>query len=45
MYSYIIWPGVYSFKDEVSMFLLYIKEQFGDLVKKIKRAEKTIDEQ
>ncbi len=45
MYRYTIWPGVYSFKDEIALFLLYIKEQFGDLVKKIKRAEDAIEEQ
>lgn len=45
MYRYTMWPGVYSFKDEVSLFILYLKDQYRDLVKKIKRAEDTIEEQ
>ena len=44
MYKYLIWPGVYSFKDELSLFLLYVKEQFSEVVKKIKKAEQVIEE-
>ena len=44
MYKYLIWPGVYSFKDEFSLFLLYVKEQFLEVVKKIKKAEQVIEE-
>ena len=44
MYRYTVWPGAYSFKEECSLFLLYIKEQFEELMKKIKSTEKAIDE-
>ncbi len=44
MYRYTVWPGAYSFKEECSLFLLYIKEQFEELMKKIKSTEKVIDE-
>lgn len=44
MYKYLIWPGTYSFKEECSLFLLYLKEQFEEIMKKIKKAEKTIEE-
>ncbi len=43
MYRYTVWPGAYSFKEECSLFLLYIKEQFEELMKKIKSTEKVID--
>lgn len=45
MYRYTVWPGVYSFKDEVALFILYIKEQFTGIVKKIKKTEEAIEEQ
>ena len=45
MYRYTMWPGVYNFKDEVALFILYLKDQYRDLVTKIKRAEDTIVEQ
>ncbi len=44
MYRYFIWPGAYSFKNEVSLFLSYVKEQFEEVMKKIKRAEQVIEE-
>lgn len=44
MYRYTVWPGAYSFKEECSLFLLYIKEQFEELMKKIKSTEKVIEE-
>jgi len=44
MYKYSIWPGAYSFKDEVSLFLLYLKDQFNEVMKKIKKAEQVIEE-
>ena len=44
MYRYTVWPCVYSFKDEVSLFILYIKEQFTGIVKKIKKTEEAIEE-
>ena len=44
MYRYSIWPGAYSFENEVSMFFTYIKEQFEEFMKKISNTEKAIDE-
>ncbi len=44
MYRYTIWPGVYSFKEECSLFILYIKEQFEEFMKKIRKAEEAINE-
>ena len=44
MYRYTVWPGVYSFKEEVSLFILYIKEQFTEMMKKIKKTEEAIEE-
>lgn len=39
MYGYIFWPGVYSFKEEVHLFLEYFKEQIDDVMKKIEETE------
>ena len=39
MYAYMIWPGAYSFKEEVGLFMEYLKEQIDDLLKKIEEAE------
>ena len=39
MYGYMIWPGAYSFKEEVGLFMEYLKEQIDDLQKKIEEAE------
>lgn len=44
MYRYTVWPGAYSFKEECSLFILYIKEQFEELMKKIKKTEEAIEE-
>lgn len=44
MYKYTVWPGAYSFKEELSLFMLYIKEQFEELMKKINKTEETIEE-
>lgn len=44
MYRYTVWPGAYSFKNEVSMLAEYIKEQFEELMKKIRKTEKAIEE-
>ena len=35
MYNYWIWPGAYSFKDEIQLFLRYINEQINELINKI----------
>lgn len=39
MYGYMAWPGVYSFKEEISLFLEYFKEQINEVMKKIEEAE------
>lgn len=39
MYGYMIWPGAYSFKEEVGLFMEYLREQIDDLLKKIEEAE------
>ena len=39
MYGYMIWPGAYRFKEEVGLFMEYLKEQIDDLLKKIEEAE------
>lgn len=44
MYKYSIWPGAYSFKEEVSLFLLYIRDYLDRLVKEINKAEAVIEE-
>jgi len=44
MYKYSIWPGAYSFKEEVSLFLLYLRDKLDDLVKEINKTEAVIEE-
>lgn len=34
-----MWPGAYSFKNEISLFLEYIKEQIDEIMKKIEASE------
>lgn len=38
-YEYMMWPGAYSFKNEISLFLEYIKEQIDEIMKKIEASE------
>lgn len=42
MYGYTIWPGAYSFKEEISLFLEYFKEQINEVMKKIEETEDSI---
>ena len=35
MYQYSFWPGAYSFNNEISLFLLAIKDEIDKLLKKI----------
>jgi hypothetical protein len=35
MYNYLIWPGAYSFAQEISLFLKFFKEQIELLEKKL----------
>ena len=44
MYKYSIWPGAYSFREEVSLFLLYLRDKLDELVKEINKAEAVIEE-
>ena len=30
MYGYVAWPGAYSFKEEISLFMAYCKEQIEE---------------
>lgn len=39
MYGYISWPGVYSFKQEIGMFMEYLREQIDEVMKKIEETE------
>lgn len=40
-YHYSFWPGSYSFKNEINLFIIYLKDWFDDLVKKISTTEQT----
>lgn len=42
MYGYIAWPGTYSFKEEIGLFLEYLKEQINEVMEKIEAAEDAI---
>lgn len=44
MYAYTFWPGAYSFKEEIGLFISFIKEQVDDLVEKIEQTEKALEE-
>ena len=39
MFGYITWPGLYSFNEEISLFLEYLKEEIDDVMKKIEETE------
>lgn len=39
MYKYVVWPGAYSFKEEIELFLTYLKDQFKDLAMKVENTE------
>lgn len=34
-----LWPGAYSFKNEIRLFLEFIKEQVDLILKKIEKAD------
>lgn len=44
MYGYVAWPGAYSFKEEISLFLEYCKEQINEVMKKIEETEDCLAE-
>ncbi len=35
MYNYLVWPGACSFRQEITLFLRYFREQIESLEKKI----------
>lgn len=40
MYQYSFWPGAYSFKEEIGLFLEYIREQIDLILKKIDETDR-----
>lgn len=42
MYQSYAWPGAYSFKSEIKLFVTWFKEQIDALLKKIEETEKKI---
>ena len=40
---YAMWPGYYSFRDEIKMFALWLKEQTEALVLKIYEVDRLIN--
>ncbi len=43
MYNYIIWPGAYSFKNEIGLFLKFFKDKLIFIIKEIEETEKAIE--
>jgi hypothetical protein len=43
MYKYAIWPGVYSFKNEIGLFLEFFKDKLRFLIEEIEKTEKAIE--
>jgi len=43
MYKYSIWPGAYSFKNEIGLFLEFFKDKLKYLIKQIEETEKAIE--
>ena len=44
MYRYVVWPGAYSFKEEIGLFVRFLKDQFDNLSNKIEKTENAVDE-
>lgn len=44
MYQSYAWPGAYSFKSEIKLFVASFKELFDGLLKKIEDTEKAISD-
>lgn len=42
MYESYSWPGAYSFKEEIGLFIRWFKKFFANLAKKIDDAEKKV---
>ena len=43
MKTYFLWPGAYDFKQEISLFLQYFKEQIDLLLFKIQETERKLN--
>ncbi len=43
MYQYSMWPGAYSFKEEIGLFLDYFKKQLRFLIEEIEKTEEAIE--
>lgn len=39
MYYSSVWPGAYSFKSEIKLFIQYMKRQFDALLIRIEKVE------
>ncbi len=42
MYYYNVWPGAYSFKNEIKLFTAWFKNQMDIILKKIEETEKKL---
>jgi len=40
---YAMWPGCYSFREEISMFLLWFKEQTEALILKVYELDRLLN--
>ena len=40
---YYMWPGCYSFRDEIKMFLVWFKDQTEALILKVYEVERLIN--
>ena len=42
MYESYAWPGAYSFKHEIKLFVQWFKGQFDGLLRKIEKSEQEL---
>lgn len=42
MYESYVWPGAYSFKNEIKLFVNWFKEQVDCVLKKIEETEEKL---
>lgn len=40
--EYCFWPGAYNFKNEIAMFLKFIREQIDSILKKIEKIDNIV---
>jgi len=43
MYQYSIWPGAYSFREDIGLFLEFFKDKLKFLIEEIEKTEKAIE--